>query len=297
VRDRAAAARSPAGPTGVARPLPARTWIGLIVICLSELGTLLRVEPFYSWHTPIAWTAYILSIDGIVWKRRGRSWLSDARSELAFLSVASVPLWLIFEAFNKYSIHNWYYVGLPESLPLRYVGYVWSFATISPAIFETGDLVASFRHPRRTFPSSARIPLGAAGWTSVIAGTLMLAWPIAFPSPYLAAPVWLGFIFALDPINASAGAESIRRDLREGRRDRLINLLIAGLVCGLLWELWNYWAGAKWKYTVPIFPDVKLFEMPVAGFGGFPPFAVECFVMYVAVRQLMWRGARCPISI
>ena len=37
----------------------------------------------------------------------------------------------------------------------------------------------------------------------------------------------------------------------------------------------------KWIYNVPILPDVKIFEMPILGFGGFPPFAVECFAMYV----------------
>jgi hypothetical protein len=31
---------------------------------------------------------------------------------------------------------------------------------------------------------------------------------------------------------------------------------------------------------VPFFDDLKIFEMPVAGFFGFPPFAVQCYVMY-----------------
>jgi hypothetical protein len=31
---------------------------------------------------------------------------------------------------------------------------------------------------------------------------------------------------------------------------------------------------------------VKLFEMPVLGFLGFPPFALECFLMYRFVRFL-----------
>jgi hypothetical protein len=125
----------------------------------------------------------------------------------------------------------------------------------------------------------------------------MLLLPIVYPSPYLAAPVWLGFIFLLDPINAHAGSESILGDLRAGRRDRLFNLLAAGLLCGLIWEFWNYWAGSKWIYNVPILPEIKLFEMPILGYGGFPPFAVECFVMYVAVRRWLWRGAARPISV
>jgi hypothetical protein len=281
------------------RAIPRRTWLGLAIILVSQAAMFARIEPFHSWHTPIAWTGYVLLVDGIVWKRRGSSWLSDGRREVAFLALASVPLWVIFELYNKYAIRNWYYIGLPEWLPLRYFGYTWSFATISIAIFETGELIGSLRHPggERRAARPDRVPLSARAWLSIAAGTAMLLLPIAYPSTYLAAPVWLGFIFLLDPLNARAGSESIVGDLRSDRRDRLVNLMLAGLVCGLLWEFWNYWAGAKWIYNVPILPEIKVFEMPILGFGGFPPFAVECFVMYVAVRRWFWRGAARPISI
>ena len=115
---------------------------------VSQAGMLAQAQPFYTWHTPIAWTGYIVFVDGIVWKRRGSSWLTDARPEFLFLAMASVPLWLVFEWYNKYFIQNWHYIGLPENLGVRYAGYAWSFATIWPAIFVTGDLVASFRRGR-----------------------------------------------------------------------------------------------------------------------------------------------------
>jgi hypothetical protein len=279
---------------------PARTWIGLAVIVISQAAVFAGIEPFTTFHTPIAWTGYILLVDGIVWQRRGNSWLSDARAELVFIAFLSIPLWIIFELYNKYSLHNWHYIGLPKSLPVRYVGYAWSFATIWPAIFETGELVSSLRHRRapegRAAGPRIHVP-GVLGWLSVVAGALMLLVPIVRPSPYLAAPVWLGFAFLLDPLNARAGAESILGDSREGRRGRIVNLMTAGLVCGFVWELWNFWAGAKWKYTVPILPNVRLFEMPIAGYLGFPAFAVECFVMYSTVRFLIWRARARPISI
>ena len=84
---------------------------------------------------------------------------------------------------------------------------------------------------------------------------------------------------------------------RPATYDRLINLCVAGFVCGLLWEFWNYWARAKWVYTVPILPDLKLFEMPLPGYLGFPAFALECFAMYVTVRLVLWRGPVRPIGI
>jgi hypothetical protein len=70
-----------------------------------------------------------------------------------------------------------------------------------------------------------------------------------------------------------------------------------GIVCGLLWECWNYWAHTKWVYTVPVPPHVKLFEMPLAGYLGFPAFAVECFVMYVFTRRWLWRGSWRPTAL
>jgi hypothetical protein len=282
------------------RTLPAYGWFGLAVMLVSQAGLLARVSPFYHWHTPIAWTGYIFFVDALVWRRRGASWLRNHPAELFFLACTSVPLWIIFEFYNKYSIHNWYYIGLPEVLLLRYFGYVWSFATILPAIFETGDLVSSLRD-RRAPPHRTDAPrpqkLSATAWLAVAAGALMVVMPIYVHSTYLAAPIWLGFILLLDPLNARAGHESILGDWRARRTARVVNLLAAGAICGLIWEFWNYWGGTKWIYNVPILPDVKLFEMPILGFGGFPPFAVECFTMYVLVRRLLWRGASRPIAI
>ena len=188
------------------RSLPSRTWIGLAVMVVSEAATLARIEPFHSWHTPMAWTGYILFVDGIVWQRRGNSWLSHSRAEFLFLAFVSIPLWIVFELYNKYAIHNWHYIGLPDWLPLRYFGYAWAFATIWPAMFETGELVSSLRDRRAPEGRAAGpVPqrLGPLGWMSVVAGALMLIGPIVFPSQYLAAPVFLGFAFLLDPLNAT----------------------------------------------------------------------------------------------
>lgn len=282
------------------RRLPLYGWFGLLVILVSQAAVFARLEPFYHWHTPIAWTGYILLADAVVWKRRGNSWIRNNPSELFFASCASVPLWVLFEIYNKYSIYSWHYIGLPDVRLIRYLGYTWSFATIIPAIFETADLVSSLRD-RRADPTRADSitpqRLSPLAWATVAAGVVMVLVPVLVHTPYLAASVWLGFILLLDPLNARAGAESILGDWRRGRSARLVNLLIAGLVCGVIWELWNYWVGTKWIYNVPILPNVRIFEMPILGFGGFPPFAVECFAMYVTVRRLLWRVMSRPIAI
>jgi hypothetical protein len=282
------------------RKLPWYGWLGLLTIVGSQAGVFARVDPFYHWHTPIAWTGFILAADAFVWKRRGSSWIRNSPAELLFAASVSVPVWVVFEMYNKYSIRNWYYLGLPDLLLVRYLGYVWAFATILPAIFEAADLVACVRDrraPRDRLDPPPPVRLGARGWVSVAAGAIMVMVPTVVHSTYLAAPVWLGFILLIDPLNARAGNESIAGDWARDHSDRLVNLLAAGLICGVLWEFWNYWSGTKWIYNVPILPEIKLFEMPVLGFGGFPPFAVECFAIYVAIRRLFWRSAARPVGV
>ena len=276
------------------KPKSPAIWLGLAIMLVSEAATLAKIEPFWSWNTPIAWTGFILFADAIVWRARGQSWIRSAPRELLALALVSIPLWLVFEGYNL-RLRNWHYTGLPEDPLLRAFGYAWSFATIWPAIFEGADLVAVMRarwagkagRVGRPYPAPPAPPAVPA-FASVAIGTLMLASPFLV-SPaiarYLAAPVWLGFIFLLDPINARLGGESLWADWRAGRRDRLINLILSGFLCGVLWELWNYWSRAKWHYTVPIMEHLKIFEMPVPGYLGFPAFALECFTMYVLVRR------------
>jgi len=266
--------------------------LGLAIMIGSQIATLAGVEPFASWNTPICWTGFILFADAVVFRARGDSWIRSAPREFVAMTLMSIPLWLVFEGFNLV-IRNWSYIGLPESRPLRLFGYAWSFATITPAIFEGAELIAIVTAQRRAggagkageaggFPPAQPAQPALPALASIAAGALMLAAPF-FVTPaaarYMAAPVFLGFIFLLDPINARLGAELLTRD-------RTINLMLSGLLCGVLWEFWNYWARAKWVYTVPIMEYLKVFEMPLPGFFGFPPFALECFTMYVFVRVL-----------
>ena len=282
--------------------------LGLAIMIGSEAATLAQVEPFYSWNTPICWTGFILFADSVVFRARGRSLMRSSPREFVLLTLLSIPLWLVFEGYNRI-IRNWYYVGLPENFWLRMFGYAWSFATIWPAIFEGADLVSVWSGrsgaPRRSsaasglhdlparplepFEAPASSDLGAGARAATAAGALMLISPFVVPpavARYLAAPVWLGFIFLLDPINRRLGGPSLVDD-----PNRTWNFLLSGMLCGVLWEFWNFWAGAKWHYTVPIMENVKIFEMPLPGYLGFPPFALECFIMYVSVRLMFRRLA------
>ena len=256
-------------------------WAGLVMLALFEVLLFLRVGWVSVYFTPLCWTAYLLLADAAVYSLKRTSRLSDSPRDFLVLALASIPLWLIFEAYNL-RMQNWTYVGLPSNPILRNFGYAWSFATIWPAIFETADLLQAMGlfsrpvHPHAPFSHVYRTTLA-------IMGVLFLAVPVLVPvgiGQYLFAPIWAGFFLLLDPLNYAWGGRSLLHDWERGDSSLFWNLMAAGLVCGVFWEFWNYWAAAQWLYIFPILQGWKIFEMPLPGFLGFPAFAVECFVMF-----------------
>jgi hypothetical protein len=267
------------------RAFPAEGWLGIIALTGAEWLMFRGVEPVATYFTPIAWSAYILIADSAVLALTGRSRLHDAPMTVARMALLSIPLWLIFEAYNL-RLQNWTYVGAP-ALPQGLLGYGWSFATITPAIFETSDLVQALLPalPGRPWKISR-----AAENVWIVCGAACLIVPLVLPrhiSAYLFGLVWIGFFLFLDPINRRLGLPSILGDLSEGFLRRLCGFVASGWICGWLWEFWNWRATAKWHYIFPIFQQAKIFEMPAPGFLGFLPFALECFVMYVTAAWLL----------
>jgi hypothetical protein len=263
-------------------------WLGLALLAGLELLLALRTPWVVTYFTPLAWTSYLLLADALVGWLRGESLLADRPREFLSLVFWSVPLWLIFEAYNL-RLENWAYVGLPGNLPLRGVGYVWSFATIWPAIFETADLIAALgifaRAPDRPRTETKNSTLALL----IVAGMVCVVVPVIVPQSlgrYLFGAVWLGFILLLDPLNCRWNGFSFLSRFGEGQSREFWSFVAAGWTCGILWEFWNYWAAAKWIYIFPIGQSSKVFEMPLLGYLGFLPFALECKVMYEFVRTV-----------
>jgi len=275
-------------------PIPKQAYIGAGIVFAGQYLLLQGVAPVVLYFTPIEWTGYILWIDGAIYSVRGRSLLRNRPVEFAALALCSIPLWLIFEAYNL-RLSNWIYIGLPQDWFLRQTGYAWSFATIWPAIFETAALLRALdwnravesEKPQPTQPIS---PVAAR--ISFAGGLLLVTVPVVLPpaiGAYLFGAVWLGFIFLLEPVNYWTGRPSLLRDLERRDSSRLRALLWAGMICGIWWEFWNWQAAARWFYTVPILPGWKIFAMPFPGYLGFPAFAVECFVMFALLAPwLEW---------
>ncbi len=275
--------------------IPAFSWLGFFIMVVAQFGLILKVSWVATWLTPIMWTGYILFVDGLVFKRRGRSWLTSRKLEFPLLAFLSIGIWLLFEAYN-FHIQNWLYRGVPESPIARDIAYGWSFSTILPAVFITSELVLSFLPQTQEIPpsqSKSRIPQ----WVYFLTGVTLVFVPVGLPveiARYLFGAVWLGFIFVLDPINLKMGGPSLLQQWALGKRALTISLLIGGLLCGFLWEAWNFQAflqaGGHWIYTVPdplrIF-DLHYGQMPLLGMLGFPPFALELYLMYHFLRTTL----------
>jgi hypothetical protein len=273
----------------------ARLTIGLGVALHLVFFVLMRrgVEPFHTFFYLFAWWTFIPVIGAINAGRGGNSLIFGKSGQLAWLAGFSVVVWLFFEIWN-FQLQNWRYVGVIELTWLRWVAYTVSFATVLPAILEIDILLGNFNVVRRAPGPVIRVS-GKVLNGCIVSGLVMMAFVMLLPR-YCFPLLWVGLVFVLDPLIYERDRDvSLLGQAEQGSYARLLRLMIAGLLCGVLWEFWNYWSGAKWIYTIPFFNFWKIFEMPLVGFLGFMPFALECYLFWqllLSVRQsvkLNWR--------
>jgi len=223
-----------------------------------------------------AWYPYILFLDGSLSRLRGRSWLLTQPRLFLQMCGWSVTVWLIFEGHNLV-LHNWGYVAVVPDGWLRWAGYALAFATVLPGVLLTArviDALGFFQGVKaRAFNLENWQPL------SLLIGAALLILPLICPR-YAFPLIWGAWFFLLDPCCDLLGGKSLIARFLAGERREHLCLLAAGLTCGLWWEAWNWFAITRWVYTLPVLNFWKVFEMPLPGFLGFPPFALECAVMY-----------------
>ncbi len=281
-------------------------WIGAAVIVAAEVllavdvgqranptgGVLAATARWVAINmTPVAWVGFLLFMDGLL----GAG--SPARTRprrFAVCFVTSVGVWLFFDWVNFYFIHAWDYHGLDEiGVVHDWVARFVAFGAICPAMFMAAAFyqvlgVRRLRGPRLVIGRPARVTL-------VIVGLAALVFPFVVQRPIGSLTRWLGVVLVLDPLNFRFGGPdtpTLIRDWRNGRWGRTVSLMAAGLTCGVLWEFWNYWALARWTYDLPFLGPLehyRVFEMPLPGFAGFPPFALECWVAFQSILLVMNR--------
>ncbi len=276
--------------------LPLHGIFGILLLLVSEIAVFKKIDPFYSWFYSFAWWSYILTVDAVIYRLKGNSLIMNRNKEFLLMIPWSIFIWLIFEAANL-SLENWFYINLPHSTVERWLGYAVAYGTVLPGMFETTELLESLGLFRKCRIKKTALSPGGH-FILILLGIFCLASSVLVPE-YLFPLIWVGFIFLLDPLNYRLGNKSLLKDLEEGSPQKIYLLLVAGLICGFLWELWNFWALSKWVYTVPFFERPKGFEMPFLGFLGFPPFAVQAYVMYNFISLFRsgrgWEESTCRL--
>jgi hypothetical protein len=111
---------------------------------------------------------------------------------------------------------------------------------------------------------------------------LTLAWP-RYCYPF----VWTSVLLILEPLNGWLGRPHFLEDLECGDWRPMIALGTGALICGFFWEMWNYYSCPKWIYHTPGAQFLHIFEMPLLGYGGYIPFALELY----ALKNFLWPRA------
>ena len=231
------------------------------------------------------WLGYCLIVDALVLHRKGTSLLTRSSRRYAGLFLVSALAWWLFELINS-RLQNWVYIGSDSFSPLVFA--LWatlSFTTVIPAVFGTAELVGSFSFIRKLKPGPRIVPnkrttlvFFISGWIMLV---LMLTWPrIFFPF------VWLSVYFILEPVNVWLGNRNLATSTSGGDWRPVMALWLGVLITGFFWEMWNVLSFPKWIYQVPFVDWLHVFEMPLLGYGGYLPFALELFALYHLVIGL-----------
>jgi hypothetical protein len=272
--------------TNQERRFPRYGWMGVILVgVMWALNWTLRGSRTQWAFCPL-WLGYSLAVDAWVLRRKGSSLLTRDSSAYARLFLISAAAWWLFEALNKRT-QNWTYVGGEFFTDLQYgILATVSFSTVMPAVFGTAELVSTWRWLERIGRGPVIAPTRATTLGFFVAGWAMLAllllWPRFF-FPFL----WLSVYFIVAPLNVWLKHRSLSEYTAAGDWRPVLALWIGCLICGFFWEMWNFFSYPKWIYSVPFVDFMRIFEMPLLGYGGYIPFSLELFALYHLVTGLL----------
>ena len=258
---------------------PKQGWIGAVLVLIAWPLNWLLPGTRTAWLFFPLWLGFALTVDGLVYLRKGTSLLTRSWQRYVGLFLISAPAWWLFEAINLRTL-NWDYLGVEHFSPLEYFLLAsLDFSTVIPAVFGMAELMGSFYFVRRMRPGMiirddrrTTLVFFVAGWIML---ALLLAWPLYF-FPF----VWISVYFITEPLNVWLGNRSLAECTRTGDWRPAVSLFLGVLVTGFFWEMWTYFAFPKWVYYVPGVSFLHVFEMPLLGYGGYLPFALELFALY-----------------
>ena len=224
------------------------------------------------------WLGYALVVDALVLHRRGTSLITRSARGFALLYLASMPGWWLFELINLRT-QNWSYSAGGQFSSVEYFLFATlSFSTVMAAVFSSAELVRSARWIERLRNGPG---IGSPeAWARVMpfvglaALALLLIWPNRF-YPL----VWGIAFFMIEPLNHRLGKPTLLEPLSRGDWRPFVALALGALLCGFFWEMWNFYSAPKWFYDTPGVNFWHVFEMPLLGYLGYLPFALELYAL------------------
>jgi len=260
------------------KQFPSRGYYGIILIIIfwSLNWSLNGLRTHWAFF-PL-WLGYILLADSLVFLRKGNSIFSRSKKIFIELFIFSIPVWWLFEILNHFT-KNWFYVGREYFSDTQFFLLAsLSFSTVIPAVFETAELVSSFR--RNKSKSYKKIVLTKrSSLYLILAGIITLSAVILLPE-YFYFLIWVSLYLLIDPINYLLGSKNLFQYLAQGNWKPVSSLITGCLICGFFWEMWNYFSYPKWIYFLPGVNFLHIFEMPALGYLGYIPFSLELFAIY-----------------
>lgn len=254
-------------------------WTGIVLILTFWLFNWMLPGLRTHWAFFPLWVGYCLFVSSLVSSRSKSSLLTRNCWAYLGLFLISIPVWWFFELINWHT-QNWFYQG--EEYFSRTEFFLLSslsFSVVIPAVFSTAELVGTFSWvkklttgPRFTlYHSTGRFMLG----TGLLMMLLIVIWP-----QYYFPLVWGALYLIVESLNLKLGYRTLLDRLSQGDWRQIVSLGLGSLICGFFWELWNYYSYPKWVYRIPYVDFLHVFEMPLLGYLGYIPFALELFALY-----------------
>jgi hypothetical protein len=255
-----------------------------LLITLVGWAVLWTVES--PWN-PLAFAAMWTGAATMMWAASPQGYPSLRRH--VALAALSIPLWWWFELVNT-RVVNWRYVYSWDYASAEYTILASiAFSTVTPALTAATAFLGRFVGEGRDTAGALLSARGA--WLAIGAGVLAQAGVFLFPMQ-LYPLVWVAPFLIMDGLLSLAGGRSLTALMLQGHWRLPILLGLAGLLCGVLWEFWNFWATPKWEYHVPLLGFGKVFEMPILGYGGYVPFAWSMLQLVALADRLANRRPR-----
>ncbi|OQW32232.1 MAG: hypothetical protein A4E19_19550 [Nitrospira sp. SG-bin1] len=254
-------------------------WTGLWwVVAWTRLPLLAPVQE--QTFTPL-WLGYITIVNAFTFARIGRCMMLHRPRYFLSLFPLSAAFWWLFEYLNRF-VQNWHYVGVAELSSIEYfLKATIPFSTVLPAVIGTAELLTScpaIGAGLHRFKPVRLLQKKWTGWFLLVLSCCGLFGIGLWPN-YLFPLVWVGPLLLVVSLQELAGRPTVLSAHARGDWRRVWIPALAGLICGVFWELWNWKSLAHWEYAIPFVHRFELFEMPFLGYAGYLPFGVECVAM------------------